>query len=264
MTSKQARHRLFVRKHDQNRWELRKILSDLQERNEAKEKSAFITTEGLFQFKVLPFGLATSPAVFQRLMHLVLGDILTDEVFCYLDDIMKALSNANIVATMTEEPSWTMELRKDSIYGGVVEKLEQNQLKEDVIFPNQNRKYKSRRIIRRAFLDAHASLLAGHFGPRKVLKSLEKRVLWESMRRDVLLWSEECKKCVLFNTKPQVTPPLKPIITTKPFEVVGIDILEMGLTTHGNRECARVENQRARKRMNAYDETKKVVERPLP
>ncbi|XGW05284.1 hypothetical protein V3C99_016006, partial [Haemonchus contortus] len=54
----------------------------------AKEKSAFTTPEGLFQFKVTPFGLSTSPAVFQRLMDNVLHDLLGKEVFCYIDDII--------------------------------------------------------------------------------------------------------------------------------------------------------------------------------
>ncbi|RCN24913.1 reverse transcriptase, partial [Ancylostoma caninum] len=56
--------------------------------DDAKEKSAFTTPEGLFQFRVTPFGLSTSPPVFQRLMDTVLGDLLGKEVFCYIDDIM--------------------------------------------------------------------------------------------------------------------------------------------------------------------------------
>lgn len=55
---------------------------------EAREKSAFTTAEGLFQFRVTPFGLSTSPPVFQRLMDAVLHDVLGAEVFCYIDDII--------------------------------------------------------------------------------------------------------------------------------------------------------------------------------
>uniref|UniRef100_A0A183GV98 RNA-directed DNA polymerase n=1 Tax=Heligmosomoides polygyrus TaxID=6339 RepID=A0A183GV98_HELPZ len=88
---------------------------------------------------------------------------------------------------------------------------------------------------RKLFDDAHSALLAGHFAPRKVLRTLSKRMFWENMARDIKLWSEECKKCTLFNAQPKMTPPLKPIITSEPYEVIGIDILEMGPTSNGNR-----------------------------
>ena len=39
---------------------------------EAQEKTAFVTRSGLWQWKVLPFGLTSAPATFQRLMESVL------------------------------------------------------------------------------------------------------------------------------------------------------------------------------------------------
>ncbi|WKY07226.1 hypothetical protein Q1695_007004 [Nippostrongylus brasiliensis] len=59
---------------------------------DAKRKSAFTTSEGLFQFTVLPFGLSTSPAVFQRLMDSVIKGLEVEdgEVFVYIDDILIA------------------------------------------------------------------------------------------------------------------------------------------------------------------------------
>ncbi|EYC09496.1 hypothetical protein Y032_0060g3150 [Ancylostoma ceylanicum] len=57
---------------------------------DAKAKSAFTTAEGLFQFTVLPFGLCTSPAVFQRMMDKVLGKLKDQEIFVYIDDILVA------------------------------------------------------------------------------------------------------------------------------------------------------------------------------
>ena len=39
---------------------------------EAKRKAAFVTNEGLFHFRVMPFGLCNAPATFVRLMDRVL------------------------------------------------------------------------------------------------------------------------------------------------------------------------------------------------
>ncbi|VDK63222.1 unnamed protein product, partial [Cylicostephanus goldi] len=41
-------------------------------------------------------------------------------------------------------------------------------------------------------------------------------------------WAEECRECLRHNPQRAMVPPLKPIVTIKPFEVVGMDILEMG------------------------------------
>ena len=52
------------------------------------EKSAFITSEGLFQFNVMPFGLCGAPSTFQRLMSVVLRGLIWKNCLAYLDDVM--------------------------------------------------------------------------------------------------------------------------------------------------------------------------------
>ena len=56
--------------------------------NEDKPKTAFITRKGLFQFRVLPFGLCNAPATFERLMEVVLAGLQWDICLIYLDDII--------------------------------------------------------------------------------------------------------------------------------------------------------------------------------
>ena len=52
----------------------------------AKEITAFITLDSLYQYKVLPFGMKNSQASFQRLMNMCLKDLEGVEV--YVDDII--------------------------------------------------------------------------------------------------------------------------------------------------------------------------------
>jgi hypothetical protein len=52
----------------------------------AKEVSAFVTPKGLYQYKVMPFGMRNSPATFQRLINSVIADIEGCEG--YIDDVV--------------------------------------------------------------------------------------------------------------------------------------------------------------------------------
>ncbi|CAF4680750.1 unnamed protein product, partial [Rotaria sp. Silwood2] len=53
-----------------------------------KEKTAFVTQDGLWEFNVLPQGIMNGPPTFQRIMHNLLGYGRWDYVMVYLDDIL--------------------------------------------------------------------------------------------------------------------------------------------------------------------------------
>ncbi|GBO34796.1 Transposon Ty3-I Gag-Pol polyprotein [Araneus ventricosus] len=53
-----------------------------------REKTAFVTSDGLYEFKVMPFGLCNAPATFERMMDTVLRGLKWNICLCYLDDII--------------------------------------------------------------------------------------------------------------------------------------------------------------------------------
>ena len=53
-----------------------------------REKTAFATFKGLFEFRVMPFGLTGAPNTFQRLMDSALSGLQFETCLVYLDDIV--------------------------------------------------------------------------------------------------------------------------------------------------------------------------------
>ena len=81
---------------------------------EARVKTAFTTHSGLFQFKVMPFGLCNAPATFERLMERVLQGLQWSRCLVYLDDIISfgsifsdALDNLTLIFERFNSVLWT-------------------------------------------------------------------------------------------------------------------------------------------------------------
>lgn len=57
-------------------------------KKEDRWKTAFITHQGLFQYKRLPFGLKNAPAFFQRFMDELLGSMRWSNALVYINDVI--------------------------------------------------------------------------------------------------------------------------------------------------------------------------------
>ena len=99
----------------------------------SKEKTAFTTGSGLYQFTVMPFGLVNAPMTFQRLMESVLNGLHWSICLVYLDDCIimgrtfdEHLSNLEEVlqrfrhANLKLKPSKCQFFKKEVTYLGYV------------------------------------------------------------------------------------------------------------------------------------------------
>lgn len=90
----------------------------------SREKTAFtVPGRGLFQFKVMCFGLTGAPATQQRLMDRLFGPEFGGKVFCYLDDIVvvsstfsEHISLLNRVMEKLKQANLTINLNKSQFF----------------------------------------------------------------------------------------------------------------------------------------------------
>lgn len=55
---------------------------------ESRHLTAFVTPDGHYEFKRMPFGLANAPAVFQKMINKLLGQRRFDSALAYMDDLL--------------------------------------------------------------------------------------------------------------------------------------------------------------------------------
>ncbi|XP_039435333.1 uncharacterized protein LOC120417379 [Culex pipiens pallens] len=92
-------------------------------KEECRNLTAFRTSEGVFRFKVLPFGLMNAPFTMSRLMAKAIGSDLEPYVFVYLDDIVIAASSFDehlrllrLVAERLRKAGLTISLEKSRFF----------------------------------------------------------------------------------------------------------------------------------------------------
>lgn len=96
------------------------------------EKTAFVTQTGHYEFLRMPFGLANSPSVFQKLINNVLRGLVGKTVFSYMDDLIipstsveQGLVRLEEVLKALRSSNLTLKLSKCSFFQTTIDYLGQ-------------------------------------------------------------------------------------------------------------------------------------------
>lgn len=89
----------------------------------SQDKTAFVTPDGQYQFKRMPFGLANAPSVFQRAMNKILAKSKVDFAIIFMDDILipaksfnEGLERLGKVLELLSEAGLTLKLKKCNFF----------------------------------------------------------------------------------------------------------------------------------------------------
>ena len=82
----------------------------------------------------------------------------------------------------------------------------------------------------------HAGVAAGHFSGNRLYNTLRRCWWWPTLYKDAVDFCKNCAECaVVSGVGRRRRPPLHPIPVQRPFQILGVDIMELPVTRHGNR-----------------------------
>ena len=101
---------------------------------------------------------------------------------------------------------------------------------------NRKRCVVPRHLRNQIMEENHSGPMSGHFSGQKLYNALVTHWWWQGMYNDVIAHCRSCPQCAIVNAAGRVNkPPLHPIPVARPFQIIGVDIMDLPLTKSGNR-----------------------------
>ena len=164
-------------------------------------------------------------------------------------------------ATETESIPFSTHQRKDSELTPLILFIEEKKLPDDanlakkiaaqatqfaivdrvLYFLDPRRNHKKRVVVpkhlqEQLIQEHHRGNMGGHFAANKLYRMLASHWWWEGMYSDVYKKVKSCPECAIVSGGGRKhKPPLHPIPVQRPFQIIGVDIMELPKTRRGNR-----------------------------
>ena len=176
--------------------------------------------------------------------------------------ITSLLSTDDIVSPgKSVEPTFGAQQRRDEDLSQFILFLEHGKLPDDEVlskkivaqatqfvivdevlyFVHPRRSFKKRAAVpkhlRQSLMEEHhRGSMGGHFAANKLYRTLASHWWWEGMYTGVFNYVKSCPECAIISgTGRKHRPPLHPIPVQRPFQILGVDIMELPITKQGNR-----------------------------
>ena len=88
-------------------------------------------------------------------------------------------------------------------------------------------------------VQSHREVYSGHFSGNRLYNTLVRHWWWPGMYADAMALCKKCPECaVVTGAGRQRRPPLQPIPVQRPFQIIGLDIMDLLCTEQGNKHVA--------------------------
>ena len=90
-------------------------------------------------------------------------------------------------------------------------------------------------LCRQLMDDYHRGPSGSHYSADKLFRTMSRHWWWQEMRRDMVQFTRNCPECTIVSGGGKtVYPPLHPIEVQKPFQIIGVHIMDLPVTKQGN------------------------------
>eukprot|EP00731_Ephydatia_muelleri_P015595 Em0009g19a len=83
--------------------------------------------------------------------------------------------------------------------------------------------------------ECHGGKFGGHFSGARLYNQLSRHWWWENMHADIVTFCKSCPECATATGGCRPSNHLSPIPVQRPFQIIGLDLMELPVTSQGNR-----------------------------
>ena len=161
----------------------------------------------------------------------------------------------------THSASFEVEQRRDPALMEIIQFLERGVLPEDqtrarklalqrdsyaivdgVLYHLDSKRGHQKQVVvpshlqRQIMEENHRGPMSAHFSGPRLFHSLRRCWWWENMFADTCEFVRGCPECVVVSGGGRVVrPELHPIPVSRPFQIIGVDVMDLPMTTNGNK-----------------------------
>ena len=152
-----------------------------------------------------------------------------------LRELGEFLASGKLPSDETRVRKMALQSSQFTLTDGIVYRVNPKSGRKSAVVPNH--------MCQTMLRESHARSYIGHFSGRRLYLTLLSSWWWEGMYSDAEKFVRSCPECITVSgTGQRNKPPLHPIPVQRPFQVLGIDVMDLPITKQGNKHVVVIQD----------------------